>query len=149
MRMLTFAIALGVAAGSAGAFARPPAGPNGSATIGSGGTGAAGGTSASTLGIGGESTGPSGSGSALGTGGSAAASQGWDKSHSFVHGGGGNLNGQAQAMGNNRGGVWSKSHTVTHLNHNGELSSRTKSMSHEPGGPPSMSTSNTTEQIPR
>jgi hypothetical protein len=48
-------------------------------------------------------------------------------------------NGQAKASANEGGGVWSKSHTHT-KDKNGEVSSRTKSMAHEPGGPPAMST---------
>jgi hypothetical protein len=42
-------------------------------------------------------------------------------------------------MANEGGGVWSKSMTHT-KDHKGTLSSRTKSMSHEPGGPPAKST---------
>jgi hypothetical protein len=48
-------------------------------------------------------------------------------------------NGHAKAMANEGGGVWSKSMTHT-KDHKGQLSSRTKSMSHEPGGPPVKST---------
>jgi D-serine deaminase-like pyridoxal phosphate-dependent protein len=48
-------------------------------------------------------------------------------------------NGHAKAMANEGEGVWSKSMTHT-KDHHGTLSSRTKSMSHEPGGPPAKST---------
>ena len=34
-----------------------------------------------------------------------------------------------------QGGVWSKSHTQMHI-HKGEVRTRTKSMAHQPGGPP-------------
>jgi len=43
------------------------------------------------------------------------------------------------------GGTWSKSMTDTKIKE-GELDSRTKSMAHEPGGPPVKST--TTESVP-
>jgi hypothetical protein len=42
-------------------------------------------------------------------------------------------------MANEGGGTWSKSMTHT-KDHKGTLSSRTKSMAHEPGGPPAKST---------
>jgi hypothetical protein len=42
-------------------------------------------------------------------------------------------------MANEGGGTWSKSKTHT-KNKNGTVSSRTKSMAHEPGGPPVKST---------
>ena len=48
-------------------------------------------------------------------------------------------NGHAKAMANEGGGTWSKSMTHT-KDKNGTLSSRTKSMAHEPGGPPVKST---------
>ena len=68
----------------------------------------------------------------------AAAVNGHVMSHSGVHGNR-NLNGQSMDQAHQPGGVWSKSHTVTH-DRQGELTSRTKSMAHEPGGPPVKST---------
>src|SRR5947208_8994115 len=123
---------VGTGAGSAGASGS-------SGTVGTGGSAAAGGTSASSLGLGAESNTPSASSSSLGTGGSAAAGNGHVMSHSGVHGNQ-NLSGQSMAQAHQHGGVWSKSHTVTH-DRRVELTSRTKSMSHEPGGPPAKSTS--------
>ena len=94
--------------------------------------------SVSTVGTGAGSVGASGSSGVVGTGGSAAAVNGHVMSHSGVHGNR-NLNGQSMDQAHQPGGVWSKSHTVTH-DRQGELTSRTKSMAHEPGGPPVKST---------
>jgi hypothetical protein len=116
-----------------------------SGTVGSGGSAAAGGTSASTLGLGGTSTGPSGTSSTIGGGGSAATSDGGKATSSDkVHDNPNMLQDQAKARAQD-GGTWSKSMTDTKLK-NGELDSRTKSMAHEPGGPPTKST--TSEQVP-
>jgi hypothetical protein len=122
---------IGTGAGSVGA-----SGSNG--VVGTGGSAAAGGTSASSLGLGAQSTTPTNSSSSLATGGSAAAVNGHVMSHSGVHGNR-NLSGQSMDQAHQPGGVWSKSHTVTH-DRQGALSSRTKSMAHEPGGPPVKST---------
>ena len=94
--------------------------------------------SVSTVGTGAGSVGASGSSGVVGTGGSAAAVNGHVMSHSGVHGNR-NLNGQSMDQAHQPGGVWSKSHTVTH-DRQGELTSRTKSMAHETGGPPVKST---------
>ncbi|MFC6790958.1 hypothetical protein ACFQE0_15860 [Methylobacterium komagatae] len=112
-----------------------------SATGGSAGSAAVGGTSASTVGTGGTSTGANGStGSSLATGGSAAGGKTMDRSH--VNGtGNGGLNGQAKAMAHD-GGTFSKSHTQTKVR-DGEVESRTKTMSHEPGSKPVKSTTTT------
>lgn len=112
--------------------------PSGSAaTVGSGGSAAAGGTSASTLGTAGTSTGSAGTSSSMGVGGSAAAANGKASSQSKVNPNA--TNGHAKAMANEGGGTWSKSMTHT-KDKNGTLSSRTKSMAHQPGGPPVKST---------
>jgi hypothetical protein len=117
--------------------------------VGSGGSAATGGTSASSLGLGAESTAPGQSSSALATGGSAAsANDGHMMSRSGMHGNGNALNGQSMDQAHQRGSVWSKSHTVTHL-HNGDLTSRTKSMAHEPGGPPVKSTTGSSVDLGR
>jgi hypothetical protein len=107
----------------------------GGATGGTGGAAAVGGTSASTLGVGAAS----GDSSSLGVGGSAAGGS-QQKVNGNVSGGGnsGNLNGHVNAKAQD-GGTWSKSKTHTKV-HNGEVSSRTKTMAHEPGGPPVKST---------
>jgi hypothetical protein len=68
-------------------------------------------------------------------------------SHSGVHGNQ-NMSGQSIDQAHQPGGVWSKSHTVTH-NHRGELTSRTKSMAHEPGGPPVKSNSGSSVDLGR
>ncbi|MBV9078665.1 MAG: hypothetical protein JO048_14430 [Methylobacteriaceae bacterium] len=117
-----------------------------SVTGGSGGSAATGGTSASTLGTGGTSTGPAGTGSSIGAGGSAAAADGKAQSRTHVNNGNGptlNANTQAQA---HDGGTFSKSHTKTQVKAGEEVSSRTKTMSHEPGSAPVKSTTRTTAQ---
>ena len=119
------------------AQAAPPMAP-GSAAGGTGGSAAAGGTSASTLGLGATTTGPAGTNSAIGAGGSAAGGT-RDTTSSHVNGNANNLHGMSKARAQD-GGDWSRS--MTHVrDHKGEVTSRTKSMSHEPGGPPSKSTS--------
>jgi hypothetical protein len=118
----------------------------GSATIGTGGSAAAGGTSASTLGLGGTSTAPDGStGSTIGGAGSAAVSGGGKATTSNkVNENPNMLKDQAKAKAQD-GGTFSKSMTDTKIKE-GELDSRTKSMSHVPGGPPVKST--TTQSVP-
>src|SRR3977135_4473417 len=116
---------VGTGAGSAGASGS-------SGVVGTGGSAAAGGTSASSLGLGAQSTTATDSSWSLATGGSAAAVNGHVMSHSGVHGNR-NLNGQSMDQAHQPGGVWSKSHTVTH-DRRGELTSRTKHLSHETRG---------------
>jgi hypothetical protein len=116
-----------------------------SATVGTAGSAAAGGTSASTLGLGGTSTGTGGTSSSIGGGGSAATSDGGKATTSNkVHENNNMLQDQAKAKAQD-GGTWSKSMTKTKIK-DGELDSRTKSMAHEPGGPPAKST--TTQSVP-
>lgn len=115
---------------------------NGSGTIGSAGSAAAGGTSASTLGTGGTSTGPSGTSSTIGSAGSAAAVDGRASSSTKLHDNPNNMQGMSKARAQN-GGTWSKSMTKTKLKGD-TLSSRTKAMAHEPGGPPAKSTTRQT-----
>ena len=116
-----------------------------SGTVGTAGSGAAGGTSASTLGLGGTSTGPAGTSSTIGGGGSAAVSDGGKATTSNkIHENDNMLRDQAKAKAQD-GGTWSKSMTNTKIK-DGELDSRTKSMAHEPGGPPAKST--TTQSVP-
>ncbi|MBV9828093.1 MAG: hypothetical protein JO001_20865 [Alphaproteobacteria bacterium] len=119
-----------------------------SGTIGTGGSAAAGGTSASSMGLGATSSIPGQSSSTLGTGGSASSANGGnDMSHSAVHGsGGGKLHGQSMDQAHEQGGVWSKSHTQTKVNGD-DLTSRTKSMAHEPGGPPVKSTTTSSTNL--
>jgi hypothetical protein len=64
------------------------------------------------------------------------------KSDSKVHGNEGNLHGSSKAKAQD-GGTWSKSQTKTKIK-DGEMTSRTKSMAHEPGGAPAKSTNTTT-----
>ena len=116
-----------------------------SGTVGTAGSGAAGGTSASTIGLGGTSTGPAGTSSTIGGGGSAAVSDGGKATSSNkIHENPNMLQDQAKAKAQD-GGTWSKSMTNTKIKQ-GELDSRTKTMAHEPGGPPVKST--TTESVP-
>lgn len=111
---------------------------SGSSAIGaSGGSAAAGGTSASTLGLGGTSTGPSGTSSSIGSGGSAAGGTS-DRSSTKLHGNANNLHSMSKARAQNKG-TWSNSKTKIKI-HKGEVDARTKSMAHEPGGPPVKST---------
>ncbi len=101
------------------------------------GSAAAGGTSASTLGTGGTSTGSSGTSSTIGSAGSAAGGTS-DRSSTHINGNDNNLHGMSKARAQDKG-TWSDSKTRTKV-HKGEVSSTTKSMSHEPGGPPVKST---------
>ena len=112
-----------------------------SATGGSGGSASVGGTSASTVGLGGTSTGENGTSSSLGVGGSAAGGT-KDTSSSKVHGNQNNLNGMSKARAQDKG-TWSRSMTHEKV-HKGEVSTRTKSMAHQPGGPPVKSTTSGT-----
>ena len=115
-------------------------------TIGTAGSAAAGGTSASTLGTGGTSTGTDGTtSSTLGTGGSAAAVDGKATSKTKIHQNPNMLHGQSRARAQD-GGTWSRSHTRTKIK-DGELQSRTRSMSHEPGGAPVKSTTKETVNV--
>jgi hypothetical protein len=117
----------------------------GSGTVGTAGSGAAGGTSASTIGLGGTSTGAGGTSSTIGGGGSAATSDGGKATSSNkIQENPNKLQDQAKAKAQD-GGTWSKSQTKTTIK-DGELDSRTRSMAHEPGGPPAKST--TTQSVP-
>jgi hypothetical protein len=124
---------------SAPAFAQ-----QGNAAAGSAGTAAVGGNSASTLGAGAVSKSPSGDASALGMGASAAGDN--TKSRAAVHGNN-NLNGNSMAMAHD-GGTMAKSHTVCH-DRDDSVACRTKTMAHEPGGPPVKSTSEGQATIPQ
>jgi hypothetical protein len=103
-------------------------------TIGTAGSAAAGGTSASTIGLGAHS----GSSSSIAGAGSAAAAQGKIRSDTKIRENPQMLQARSKATAQD-GGTWSKSATNTRVKHNGDLSSRTRSMSHEPGGKPAMS----------
>jgi hypothetical protein len=111
---------------------------DGSATVGSGGSAAAGGTSASTLGLGATSKGPQGTSSSIGSAGSAAAVNGKATSRTKIHSNPQMLHGQSKARAQD-GGTWSRSMTQTKVRHGGDLSSRTMSMAHQPGGAPAKS----------
>ena len=119
-----------------------------SSTVGSGGSAAGHGGSASTIGSGGASVSPGSASGTVGSGGSAAAPSGHTMSKSGVHGGGNALSGQSMDQAHDLGGVWSKSHTQTHVRR-GDLTSRTKSMAHEPGGPPVKSTTRSSVDLGR
>ena len=117
----------------------------GSATGGTAGSAAAGGTSASTIGAGATSTGPAGSSQAIGGAGSAATVDGGKATSSNkIHENPNMLHDQAKARAQD-GGTWSRSSTDTKVR-DGEVTSTTKSMAHEPGGPPAKS--RTTETVP-
>ena len=125
-------------------IATPAFAQQGSGAAGSAGTAAAGGNSASTLGAGAVSNGPSGNASALGMGASAGGDN--TKTRAGVHGNN-NLNGNAMAMAH-EGGDMAKSHTVCH-DRSDSVDCRTKTMAHEPGGPPVKSTSEGEAAIPQ
>ena len=112
---------------------------DGSATVGSGGSAAAGGTSASTLGLGATSKGPNGTSSSIGGAGSAATVNGKATSSTRTRSNPQMLQSQSRAKAQD-GGTWSKSMTQTMVRHDGDLSSRTRSMAHQPGGAPAKST---------
>ena len=116
----------------------------GNAAAGSAGTAAVDGNSASTLGAGAVSKSPNGDAAALGMGASAAGDN--TKSRAAVHGNN-NLNGNAMARAGD-GGTWAKSHTVCH-DRDDSVACRSKSMAHEPGGPPVKSTSQGEAAIPQ
>ena len=139
----TLGLAQSASTVGAGSVAKTPSGTSG--TVGSGGSAATGGTSASTLGLGASSQGPSGSSSSLGTAGSAAADEGKVKSSSKLHGNEGNLHGMSKAKAQD-GGTWSKSMTKTKVKDD-TMTSRTKSMAHEPGGAPAKSTTGVTTNL--
>ena len=111
----------------------------GSSTIGSGGSAAAGGTSASTLGLGASS----GQSKSVGGAGSAATVDGKVSTSNKINTNGQGLQDQAKAKAQD-GGTWSKSMTKTKVKDD-QLTSRTKSMSHQPGGPPAKSTTTVTQ----
>jgi len=111
---------------------------DGSSTIGSGGSAAAGGTSASTLGLGATSNGPHGTSSSIGGAGSAAAVNGKATSNTRIHSNPQMLQSQSKARAQD-GGTWSRSMTQTKVRHDGDLSSRTMSMAHQPGAAPAKS----------
>jgi hypothetical protein len=107
----------------------------GAATGGTAGSAAVGGTSASSLGTGGTS----GGSSTIGAGASAAGGEHQNVNSNVSNGGNsGNLNAHAKGQAMDQG-TFSKSMTHTKV-HKGEVSSRTKTMAHEPGGPPVKST---------
>jgi hypothetical protein len=107
----------------------------GAATGGSAGSAAVGGTSASSLGTGGTS----GGSSTIGAGASAAGGQNQNVNSNVSNGGNsGNLNAHAKGQAMDQG-TFSKSMTHTKV-HKGEVSSRTKTMAHEPGSKPVKST---------
>jgi len=112
-------------------------GPN--TTIGTAGSAAAGGTSASTLGLGANSIGKAGTSSTVAGAGSAAAVNGRATSNTKIRQNPQMLRSQSRAVAMD-GGTWSRSMTNTSVRHDGDLRSWTRSMAHQPGGKPAMST---------
>ena len=101
---------------------------------GTAGSAAAGRTAASTIGLGANS----GTSSTVGGAGSAAAVNGRAVSNTKVRENPQMLRAQSRARASD-GGTWSQSMTNTRVRHNGDLSSWTRSMAHEPGSKPAMS----------
>ena len=112
---------------------------NGNTAGGTAGSAAAGGTSASTIGLGANSTGTAGNSSTVAGAASAATVNGKATSSTKVRENPQTLRTQSRARAWD-GGTWSRSMTNTSVRHNGDLRSWTKSMAHEPGGKPAMST---------
>jgi hypothetical protein len=110
----------------------------GNTTGGTAGSAAAGGTSASTIGLGANSISKTGTSSTIGGAGSAAAVNGRAISNTKIGENPQMLRAQSKARAWD-GGTWSRSMTNTMVRHNGDLSSSTWSMAHEPGGKPAMS----------
>jgi len=130
---------------SSGALAQPTADTVGSkattgdsSTIGSAGSAAAGGTSASTIGLGANSNGKAGTSSTVAGAGSAAAVNGKATSNTKIRENPQMMRAQSKAKAQD-GGTFSHSATNTKVQHDGDLSSRTKSMSHVQGSKPAMS----------
>lgn len=124
-------------------------GPNGSSgTIAGGGSAAAGGTSATALGSGATQTGPGGTSSSIGSAGSAATTDGRTSSRTKIQGNGNALMSRSKAMAYD-GGTFSKVQEKTKVKAGEELSSRTKAMSHMPGGPPAKSAIRTNVDLGR
>lgn len=113
---------------------------NGDTAGGTAGSAAAGGTAASTIGLGANSTGGAGTSSPVGGGGSAAAVTGRATSRTKIRENPQIVRAQSKARAAD-GGTWSRSMTNTKVRHDGDLSSRTKSIAHQPGGKPAISTS--------
>ncbi len=126
----SLAVAQSASTIGAGGVARPAA----SATGGTGGSAAAGGTSASTLGARRRPAAarPRSAPAAAPPAARATASS------TKLHGNANTMNGMSKARAQDKG-TWSNSKTHTKI-HKGEVSSRTKTMAHEPGGPPVKST---------
>ena len=121
--------------------AAPPSGP-GAAAAGSAGTAAGNGLSASTAGVGATS----GDSAAMAMGGSAAGGT-MDQSRAAVHGNN-NLNGQAMAQAHD-GGDFAKSHTICHDKTGSSVDCTTKTMEHQPGEKPEMSTTEGSASVPQ
>ena len=119
----------------------------GSATVGSGGSAASGGTSATTLGTGGTSSGAAGTSTTIGGGGSAATVDGKATTTNKIQETPQGMRDQSRAKAQD-GGTWSKSRTDTRIDE-GQATSTTRSMSHEPGGPPVKSTIEQTVPVQR
>lgn len=111
---------------------------DGSTVGGTAGSAAAGGTSASTIGLGANSTGKAGTSSTVGGAGSAAAVNGRATSNTKIRENPQMLRSQSRAAAMD-GGTWSRSMSNTAVRNNGDLRSWTRSMAHEPGGKPAMS----------
>jgi hypothetical protein len=148
MRRLQMAVIAGAfALASSGALAQQGPGAHtvgskatnaDSSTMGTAGSAAAGGTSASTIGLGANSTGKAGTSSTVGGAGSAAAVNGKATSNTKIRENPQMLRSQSTAKAQD-GGTWSKSASNTKVQHDGDLTSRTRSMAHVQGSKPAMS----------
>lgn len=120
----------------------------GSATAGTGGSAAAGTTSASSLGLGGTSIGADGTtSSVLGTGASAAGAEGANiHTRTHVNENPNGVQGRSRAQSVDQG-TFSRSQTRTRVTSGEQVTSTTRTMSHEPGEKPVKSTTTTTEPV--
>jgi hypothetical protein len=116
-------------------------------TVGTGGSAAAGGTSASTLGTAGTCVTDDGATSSIASGGSAATADGKAHSRTKVNENPNQLKAQSRAQAMDQG-TFSKSQTKTRVK-DGELESRTKSMSHVPGEKPAMNRTESNVTLPK
>jgi hypothetical protein len=115
-------------------------------TVGTGGSAAAGGTSASTLGTAGTCVTDDGATSSIGSGGSAATADGKAQSRTKINENPDQLKAHSKAQAMDQG-TFSKSQTKTRVK-DGELQSRTRTMSHVPGQKPAMDRTETNVILP-
>lgn len=116
-------------------------------TVATGGSAAAGGTSASTLGTAGTCLNDEGATSSIASGASAASADGKAQSRTKINENPAHLKAQSRAQAVDQG-TFSKSQAKTRVSE-GELQSRTRTMSHVPGQKPSMDRTESNVIVPQ